>query len=381
MAFSLKGDWTKFPNAGQAAWPFCSGAIQTGAQPLEIPVSQSLRLQSGRQEDNGSIGPFLQSAVGYQQAVALEHPVRITPSETGTIPAAALATPPAVIDSDTAETTMDTTHNVFLIHATSAAGVLGFVGQTKYTAGALDVTLASSARGFVSMLLTPLDGRSLADSRDLLLSNPGYTLRSQPGTTPASPAKHSQLSGDDHLVDAGAGPILSQQALRLSGRREPAGLDGARGSDRDLPHERRAGDRVPARRHGQTPGGSLGSRCPKDVPGIPDPCASHRPDLLAMVRGGSNAAGAERAVVRFRAKGQRTQRGIAATKGRQAISVAPFRGFLLFCTLPTAYAVGYFLSPLRDSNWKGFFYKIIAAREDSAQRTTWLSRAIRRGFG
>ena len=46
----------------------------------------------------------------------------------------------------------------------------------------------------------------------------------------------------------------------------------------------------------------------------------------------------------------------------QAISVAPFRGFLLFCTLPTAYAVGYFLSSLRDSIGKGSFYKIVAAR-------------------
>jgi hypothetical protein len=92
-----------------------------------------------------------------------------------------------VIDSDTAETTMDTKHNVFLIHAAGAAGVFGFVGQTKYTAGPLDVTLDSSARGFISLLLTALDGRSLADSHNLLLSNPGYTLRSQPGATPVRP--------------------------------------------------------------------------------------------------------------------------------------------------------------------------------------------------
>ena len=37
------------------------------------------------------------------------------------------------------------------------------------------------------MLLTSLDGRPLAETRRLLLSLPGYTLRSRPGRTPPEP--------------------------------------------------------------------------------------------------------------------------------------------------------------------------------------------------
>jgi hypothetical protein len=62
--------------------------------------------------------------------------------------------------------------------------VFGFCGKRKVTAGAIDVELAPSARGFASILATPLDGRPLGQSQRMLLSNPGYAMASAPNTDP-----------------------------------------------------------------------------------------------------------------------------------------------------------------------------------------------------
>ena len=52
-------------------------------------------------------------------------------------------------------------------------------------AGALEVETA----GRVAILATPLDGRTIGESRRLLISLPGYTLRTQPGADPARPQR------------------------------------------------------------------------------------------------------------------------------------------------------------------------------------------------
>src|SRR5262249_19404165 len=94
-------------------------------------------------------------------------------------------------------------------------------------AGSIDVQLAPSARGFVSILLTALDGQNLGDSAHLLLSTPGYTLRTQPGADPPrlqalinypgttdwwtlepDPAFPSKPSGD---LNGGLGPVWMER--------------------------------------------------------------------------------------------------------------------------------------------------------------------------
>lgn len=187
--FNINGDWTKFPNIGQAAWLFRSGAIQTGLQPVEISVDAGLRLQAGREKRNGNVATFLSQAVGYDPATAFVHPVRIIRQEDqspqpATIAGPALSSP---YDSDTGDLTYDRDRKLFLIHTPMAAGVFGFVGTDVVSAGAVDVQLAPGVRGFASLLLTSLDQQPLATSTHLLLSTSGYTLRTQPGSDPARP--------------------------------------------------------------------------------------------------------------------------------------------------------------------------------------------------
>ncbi len=185
--FNINGDWTKFPNLGQAAWLFRTGAIRSGLKPVDIPVSKEMRVQAAREKVNGRISTFLEKAAGYDAALAMLHPVRLAKDKSGSLPAMKAEAP---YRSDTGELEYDPAGKVFVIGARKAAGVFGFVGAgKKASAGALDVELSASSRGFVSLLLTSLDGRPLEQSRRMLLSMPGYTLCVQPGSEPPRPQK------------------------------------------------------------------------------------------------------------------------------------------------------------------------------------------------
>lgn len=169
--FNLNTDWTKYAGVGQAAWLFRSGAIQPGKSPVGIPVPQDLRLRSAREKRVGNVAPFLAAAIGYDPAIAFVHPVGLTMQD-GPAPAAAKAP----YQSDTGEILYDPGKKIFLVHAPEAAGAFGFLGKQKVSAGALDVELGASARGFAAILVTALDGKPLANSTHLLITTPGYTL-------------------------------------------------------------------------------------------------------------------------------------------------------------------------------------------------------------
>jgi hypothetical protein len=93
---------------------------------------------------------------------------------------AALASP---FVSDTGELTFDRARRTLMIAAPLAAGVLGEIGRSSINAGAFDVQLGPTARGFASILLTSLDSNPLVSSSRMLLTIPGYSLRSLPNST------------------------------------------------------------------------------------------------------------------------------------------------------------------------------------------------------
>ncbi|MBI4878028.1 MAG: hypothetical protein HY822_25650 [Acidobacteria bacterium] len=187
--FNINGDWTKFATVGQAAWLFRSDAIRAGLEPMRIPVSKDLRLRATREKRNGAIGGLLTAVFGFDPNSLFVHPAELVKDGEGEIPEAARRKAAAPYVSDTGETTYDPAARLFLIHSPKAAGVLGFPGGKKIAAGAIDVELAASARGFATIVLTPIDQAPLNESRRLLLTNPGHTLRTQPGSNPARPQR------------------------------------------------------------------------------------------------------------------------------------------------------------------------------------------------
>jgi hypothetical protein len=187
--FNISGDWTKYPNIGQSAWLLRSGAIQSGKQPVTIPISRELQLRSGEEKRNGKVVEFLKAEAGYDAAVAFLHPVAIRADSQHPIPETVKAAGAAPYRSDTGDIVYDPNAKLFLIQAREAAGVIGFTGRKTVTAGAMDVTLASDDPGFATIIVTALDGKAIGASSRLLLSTPGYTLRAQPGSNPPRPQK------------------------------------------------------------------------------------------------------------------------------------------------------------------------------------------------
>ena len=179
--FNVNGDWSKFANIGQSAWLFRTGAVQPGRAPVDIPLPEEWRLRAGREKRNWSAPAFLHSAAGLDPSVVFLHRVRLAMDSQESLPGEARQVTAYLYESDTGELTYDRPARLFLIDAPRAAGIFGAIGQSQATAGPLRVELAASARGFGAFLLTSLDERPLPDARRMLLSAPGYTLRSQPG--------------------------------------------------------------------------------------------------------------------------------------------------------------------------------------------------------
>jgi hypothetical protein len=194
---SLSGNWEQFANLGQSALAFRSGAIQAGKQPLEIAETKDTRLKMARMKKSHPMAGWLHQNTGYDETIALIHPVGLVRAEDRP---AAPPLPPAGSSPYTSDTGEMTYHmkKLFLAHAPQAAGVFGFLGVgNKVSAGAIDLELAPGARGFVTLFLTALDHKPLHESRHMLLSLPGYTYGTQPGSDPPRPQKMVHYDSQD----------------------------------------------------------------------------------------------------------------------------------------------------------------------------------------
>lgn len=173
--FDLNGDWTKLVSFGQSAWLFRSGAISAGKDVLELPVSLEQRLRHTRERRNGNVPGFLTALYNYDPQIAFLRPVRVGKDSTTTPDFDATAVP--------RDFTYSREQRLWTIHAPQAAGVFGFVNGDTINAGAIGV----SADGFIALLATALDGQPIERSARILVTNPGQTLRTQPGASPARP--------------------------------------------------------------------------------------------------------------------------------------------------------------------------------------------------
>jgi hypothetical protein len=183
--FSLNSESHKLAQVGQAAWLFRTGAVWAGRDPITLPITRAARLKAGREKRHNlssvahnTISAFLQAEYGYDPNLAFVRRVGLSRSESEPVPALPRPSPPYV--SDTNELTYDPAGRMYRIHSERVAGVLGYLGTTARSAGPLSVELSPGARGFAAVVLTPLDGETLARSQRLLLTAPGYIF----GTTP-----------------------------------------------------------------------------------------------------------------------------------------------------------------------------------------------------
>lgn len=188
--FNIDGDWTKWPNIGQAAWLFRTGAVRAGVEYVEIPVSESARLRAARERRGGNIAQYLNASMGYDPAMALIHRVGISRDDWGRTPDALAVKLAQPYESDTGELVYDRARKLLVLRGAQAAGVIGFAAGSV-NAGVMEL----EAEGFLTAVLTPLDGRPLSESGRMLLTTPGYALRTQPGSDPPRPQQLVHYTG------------------------------------------------------------------------------------------------------------------------------------------------------------------------------------------
>jgi hypothetical protein len=216
--FNLNADQTKLPGIGQSAWLFRSGVIEPGPEALDIPMPAPLRMQAARERRNSSVSSFLAERLGYNPLAALGCRVQLRPD----IEENAQQQPGC---PNSGQFSYDPARRRFLIHASKAAGIIGFVGTDTVQAGPIELTLAGSARGFAAMLLTTLDGEPIAKSRRMLLSHPGYTLRTQPGSNPERPQRMVNYPGTSDWFTLEPEPGSTRPSASRSSGRTPIWME------------------------------------------------------------------------------------------------------------------------------------------------------------
>jgi hypothetical protein len=182
--FDINGDWSKFPNIGQSAWLFRSGAISAGKLPVRIPITPAMQLDAGRKRQS-NVATYLTTAANFDPALALVHPVAIAKgAQSSTLPVAA-----APYTSDTGQLSYDPDGKLFIVDTAEAAGVFGFLRRDKVRTTSVDVQLGPASGEFACVLVTARDGKALRQSKSVLISTPGYTLSSAAGAQPPRPQK------------------------------------------------------------------------------------------------------------------------------------------------------------------------------------------------
>ena len=215
--FNLNGDWTKFPIIGQSAWIFRTGAVAPGNTAVSVAVSAVQRLQTALAGQSATAWVVSQ---GIPKETAFSRRVELVKDGIDPLPK-----PP--FPADTSELTFDPNAKLLLLNAPAAAGVFGRLGTAKTTIGPMSIELLGPA---ACVLLTAMDGAPISSSRSLLLSIPGYSLRSlpapgnrQPDPASAQPQNLVNYPGttDSWTLDATNAPNSSKPSGDMNGGWQP----------------------------------------------------------------------------------------------------------------------------------------------------------------
>ncbi len=226
--FNLNGDWGKWVNFGQAAWLFRTGVIEPARERVPLPVSRADRLRAGREKRNSAIAAFLTALAGFDPAVCFLHACGLQPGGDAAWSDAARNAGQPPYTSDTGQIVYDPVARRLLLQADQAAGVFGYL-EGKVSAGAIAFEAAPETRNFVALLVTALDGRPLQESGRILVSLPGATFRTQPGTDPPRPQQLVHYPGSSDWftlepdasnkpsgnLNAGTGPVWMERVEGL----------------------------------------------------------------------------------------------------------------------------------------------------------------------
>ncbi|QHI99874.1 capsular biosynthesis protein [Xylophilus rhododendri] len=218
--FTLSGDWGRYAMVGQSAQLFRSPLVASlpPAPPLSLPLSGRLAINAS--EDRWAMDSVLDARTGVRPEMALQRQISVSPRATAWQPVAPAPAATPAFESDR-------TRGTLLLRSPQARGFFGAVGAGRSLGDAtaqLTLRVAGAgpkeARGMASVLLTSLDGKPIADARQLLVSVSGAVRGTQPASMPRRPVDLVPYNGDREFWTFERDPASPGQP---SGSREATG--------------------------------------------------------------------------------------------------------------------------------------------------------------
>ena len=218
--FTLSGDWGRYALVGASAQLFRQALVPAlpPAPPLSLPAAG--RRAIANSADRWAMDAVLGERTGVKPEMALQRQISVSPAATAwqPVPAAPPATP--ALESDRARGTL-------LLRSPQVRGFFGNVGAGKSLGDAsaqLTMRVAGAGprenRGMAAVLLSSLDGRAIAQSRQLLVSVSGAVRGTQPGSLPRRPVDLVPYRGSNEFFTFEPDPARPGQP---SGSRDAAG--------------------------------------------------------------------------------------------------------------------------------------------------------------
>ncbi|SEK09687.1 hypothetical protein SAMN05216550_11837 [Paraburkholderia tropica] len=205
LEFSLAGDATKLVQFGQAAWAFRTRAIAPLNAVAPYRFDNSVMLDAVKKRTMDGIAALLEQRGVAKASAPFTARVGFSATDAPLPAAQADSTNPTVNTTTQPDAQFDMNARTTVIDAPAIEGVTGYLEPGRAyrlgNGGRFQLKLDRSTRGFVSLMLSARDGRTIEHSRSMLLTLPGYAVGSTASAhgpapldlTPASPPLREAL--------------------------------------------------------------------------------------------------------------------------------------------------------------------------------------------
>jgi hypothetical protein len=195
-SFTLSGDWGKYAVTGQSAMLFRNGLVAPLPASMDIPLDPEARRAIAAARESNAFETHLSVRYGITPEQAMLMRLYIDLNGTSRLNK---QTPPASepLRSPNGEFEFDARQRTIQIRTPQARGFFGFLMQRRVGDDNVAIELPDTGRGFIAVLLTALDNRPLASSRQILVSASGTITGNQPGSIPPRPKKLIHYKNDN----------------------------------------------------------------------------------------------------------------------------------------------------------------------------------------
>ncbi|WP_034291970.1 hypothetical protein [Herbaspirillum sp. RV1423] len=184
-AFTLSGDWGKYAAFGQSAMLFRSGLMATLPNQIAIPLAPDARRAIAAAREPGAFETHLSVRYGITPQLATQ--ARLGMDLSGAAKLATQAAPVTPLRAPNGEFEFDAQQRTIQLRTPQARGFFGFLMKRRVGDDNVAIELLGKSRGFTGVLLTALDNRPLAASRQILISASSAITGNQPGSMPPRP--------------------------------------------------------------------------------------------------------------------------------------------------------------------------------------------------